>query len=240
MTTTEPEQPTVPVSEWLSAFVPLGRCGEESWSPAGAGVLIVDSPVIWIVTAKSLVRAAGDQPIAAFLCHGEGGSIVDLTESQSHHDLHWIEHTDLDIAASMFPVNPDWELKAFSQQQCVPAEELRPLLPVCSVGCPYESMPAARPEPFLLVGALAHLSGALLHSTAPLLAANVGGPLILASGTGGPVKLAGILTRALLAPQADSRLAPQQLSEAVCMEAVWELVRGEDALAQRKLAVGQE
>ena len=35
----------------------------------------------------------------------------------------------------------------------------------------------------------------------------------------------------------DPRVPPVRLSEAVGMEAVWELVRGEEALAQRKRAV---
>ena len=66
---------------------------------------------------------------------------------------------------------------------------------------------------------------------------NVGAPLILGSGLGGTIQLAGILTRTLLVPEADPRVPAVRLSEAVGMESVWSLVRGEEAQAQRKRAM---
>lgn len=228
------EEGAIPVSEWSGAFVPLGTYSEEAWSPRGAGVLIVDLPVVWLVTSKSLVRDLGEEALAAFLSHGEGGTILDLSESHAKSGLGWIEHGEQDVIASVFPMNPAWGIKAFSQQQCAPVEELRPLLPVCSLGCPYGLLPVARPEPFLLTGSIGRLRDSLIYSTAPLLANNVGGPLVLASGLGGPVKLIGVLTASHLAPEADPRVPPVRVSEAVGMNAVWDLVRGEQALAQRK------
>ena len=231
------ESAVVPISEWLSAFIPLGTYGEQAWTPVGAGVLIVDLPVVWLVTAKSIVHGAGATPLAAFLKAGEGSAILDLSESHTASGLSWLEHASLDLAATLFPINPAWEVKAFSQQQCAPAEELRPLLPVCSLGCPYGTIASPRPAPILLAGALAQVAAPHLHATAPLLPLNQGAPLILASGVGGAIQLAGILTRTLIVPEPDPRVPPVRLSEAVAMEAVWDLVRGEAALAQRKRAV---
>lgn len=225
----------VPVSEWLNAFVPLGSYGDESWSPAGAGVLIVDLPVVWLVTSKSLVQQAAEQqaPLAAFLSREEGGAILDLGESQAASGLGWIEHEDLDLAATLFPVNPAWKIKAFAQQQCAPAAELHALLPVCSLVCPYGLAPTERPQPFVLTGTISHVSGPLLYTSAPLLAQNRGAPLVLGSGLGGKIQLAGILTQSLLVPEPDPRVPPVRLSVAVGMEEVWSLVRGPAAVAQR-------
>lgn len=231
------EPAIVQISEWLRAFVPLGTYGEQAWTPVGAGVLIVDLPVVWLVTSKSMVRAAGEAPLAAFLKAGAGSTILDLNESHAASGLSWLEHPALDLAVTLFPINPAWELKAFSQQQCAPAEELRPLLPVCSLGCPYGTLEAQAPEPLLFAGALAKVGAPLLHSTAPMLPLNAGAPLILASGVGGAIQLAGILTRTLLVPEPDPRVPPLRFSEAIAMEAVWDFVRDEAALAQRQLAV---
>lgn len=224
----------VSVSELLSAFVPLGTYSEQAWSPSGAGVLIVDLPVVWLVTAKSLVAAAGEAPLAAFLAHGEGGTVLDLQESHAASGLGWILHPDLDLCATLFPLNPAWEVKAFSQQQCAPAGELHPLLPVSSLGCPYGMLPAGRPEPCVLSGSISLVKEPHLYSSAPLLPQNRGAPLILGSALGGKIQLAGVLTRTLLVPERDGRIPPVRLSEAVGMEKVWELVRGPEALAQRE------
>lgn len=231
----------LPIREWLSAFVPLGTYSEQAWEPAGAGVLIVDLPVIWLVTAKSLIKSAGDAALAAFLPYGPGGTILDFRESHAESGLSWIEHPELDLCASLFPLSPAWDLKAFPQEHCAPSPDLSPLSAVCSIGCAYGLIPTERPEPFLFGGSLVGLQSPHVYSSAPLLALNVGAPLIQVSSlTGGSPRLAGILTRTMATPCSDPRVSPVALSEAVGMEAVWELVRGEQALAQRKYVAEQE
>jgi hypothetical protein len=223
---------SLPVADILNAFVPLGTYGEEAWSPAGAGVLIVDRPMVWLITAKTLVESAGETPLAAFLAHGPGGTILDIRDSHQNSGLSWIWHRELDLCATLFPLSPAWGLKAFTQKQCAPREDLGPLVPVTSIGVPYGLLPAERPEPVLLSGSLATLQGSHLYSSAPLLAQNSGSPLLCMGSEG--ALLAGIQTRTLAAARSNPRVPPVVLSEAVCMDAVWDLVRGEQALAQRK------
>lgn len=225
----------VPVSEWLKTFVPLGTYSEDAWAPAGAGVLIVDLPVVWLVTSKRMVHSL-EGPVAAFLEHGEGATILDLSEGHAKSGLEWIEHEELDLIVSLFPTSPAWKIKAFAQQQCVPSAELSQLLPVVSAGCPYGTIEVERPRPFMLEGSIANLDRPLIHTTAPLLPRNAGAPLFLP----GPeaFRLAGVLSRTLLVPEGDPRVPPIRLAEAIGMEPVWDLVRGERARAQRKAVAG--
>lgn len=227
---------SVPISEWLSTFVPLGTYSDDAWSPVGAGVLIVDLPVVWLVTSKALVESLKGAPAAAFISHAEGATILDLSEGHAKSGLGWIEHEELDLVASLFPMSPAWNIKAFTQQQCVPIEQLTELMPVASLGCPYGAVPGERPQPFLLAGAIASLNAPLIHSTAPLLPKNVGGPLVQGAA-GDTIRLAGVMTRTLFISDADPRIPPIRITEAVGMEAVWDLVRGDEARAQRKKVV---
>lgn len=231
----------IPVDEWLRTFVPLGTYSADAWSPAGAGVLVVDLPVVWLVTSKELVRGI-QGPVAAFLEHGPppgggepGATILDLSEGHQKSGMGWIEDPALDLAVSLFPLSPTWKVKAFAQQQCIPCAELPRLAPVVSAGCPYGTIGAERPRPFMFEGSVANTSGPLIHTTAPLLPQNAGAPLFLP----GPeaFRLAGVLTRTLLIPESDPRVPPVRLAEAIGMEPVWNLVRGEEARALRKRVV---
>lgn len=225
----------VPVDEWLKTFVPLGTYTEDAWSPAGAGVLVVDLPVVWLVTSKRLVRSMSG-PVAAFLEHDEGATILDLSEGHAKSGMDWIEHEELDLIISLFPMSPAWKIKAFTQQQCVPSADLSQLQPLVSAGCPYGTIEVERPRPFMFEGSIANLSRPLIHTTAPLLPQNAGAPLFLPGVEA--FKLAGVLSRTLLVPEGDPRVPPVRLAEAVGMEPVWDLVRGEKARALRKVVVG--
>ena len=78
-----------------------------------------------------------------------------------------------------------------------------------------------------------------IFSTAPLLPRNAGSPLVLASPYGGAVTLAGILIGNTILSEADPRMLPIRLSEAVCVDAAFELIRSPAANDQRQLVIGK-
>jgi hypothetical protein len=229
------------LTELQQAYVPLGTFADKAWQALGAGVLIVDLPVAWLVTAASLLDRAGDRALAAHVWSGDTVTIVDMAQVQSESGLSWLRHESLDLAAALFPLQAGWDLKGFGEPQLARTELLRPGVQVCSLGCPPSSAPG-QPPPIVLDGILSDVqvgTGVLLTS-APLLGLSVGAPLLQTGGLSGQAQLAGILTRTILLPEHDPRLPPIRLAEAVPVRKALALIRSPAGKAQRKAAIPQE
>lgn len=239
------QQPqTIPPEEWLSAFVPLGLTRDEAWSPAGAGTLLIDPPVLWLLTAKSLVESAGEERIAGLVRREDGATLVDLTTGRRGSELDWLPHPEHDLAAIVFPVDASWKLKAFAEQRCFPSRDLQPLQPAATVGCPYGLGADTEPFPVVLSGAIAAVEPNRVQvlATAPLLPRNAGAPLLipLPSQAGGGVALAGITTATLCVPEShQSNAPPVRITKAVAVSQALALIRSDGGKAMREAAVGK-
>jgi hypothetical protein len=233
--------------DWRHAFVPLGVSRAEGWQPVGAGVLLVDSPIVWLVTARSVLEAAGGSPIVAWVGtssaeKGEGHAFADLTTGRTG-DLAWLRHPERDLAACVFPIGPTWRVKAFSEARTLLEPDLQPLLPACVVGTAWGlGAPGQRPVPLALDGTLAGIDpGArTIITTAPLLPRNAGGPLLvqLPAQAGGGVALAGIATHSVTVSEGvQSTLPPVRLTIAAPIALAFELIRSAPGKAARKAAL---
>lgn len=231
--------PLLTPDDWLGAFVPLGVARDRSWLPLGAGVLLVDAPVVWLLTARSVLTAAGDQRLAAFVSEQRGGLVLDLTTGRRGSPLDWLIDEEHDLAACLVPVDPAWGTKAFSEARCAPTEQLQPGTPVQALSCVY-GVPGVseRTAPLLLTGVVARRDPARLVTTVPLPPHNAGAPLLLPLPVqlGGGVALLGLLTRGVAVPEVGAA-PPLRLSLAVPISAALSLVRSEPGKAQRRLAL---
>ncbi len=230
---TPTEKPMSPPEPRLC--VPLGHEVEEAWAPLGAGVLLFDAPHVWLATTRSVVAAAAGTSIVAWVSEADGGTTVDLTSGLEEAGLSWVEHDRMDLAISLFPMDPSWGLKAFAEARCIGADDLQPLLTVFSVCCPYGGVPFETPTPLTLSGAVSRIEkdARTLYSTAPLLPLNAGAPLLAIPKTKGNVYLAGTLTNSALIPEPIPSIPPVRISVAITAEAIWELIRSDAAQAQR-------
>lgn len=233
----------VSLKELLRAYVPLGIASEDgAWSPLGAGTLIYDAPVLWLATAKNVVQRAPSGALAAWVGQEGGGTVVELLVDASDGGLGWIEAAEDDLAISIFPVNPEWDLKAFGETRCLAPSNLALLMPVCSIGCPYgvEGVQATGPNPIMLPGAVSGLVPPNeFYTTAPLLPANNGAPLIQLDGGSGDVALAGLLTRPAHVPEQSPEESSVRLSLGLAASTIWKLIRSAPAKAQRELVVNR-
>lgn len=234
-------EPQISVAECLPAVLPLGRTGGGAFQPLGAGVLFIDSPLVWLLTARSVLEATGDAALGAYVSPEREGTVVDLTTRRRGTPLDWIVDPALDVAACLLPIDPTWPIKAFPEARCVtpalvPAEET-----VWSVCFPWGLPGQAGPPPrVLLPGTLARGEGERLVTTTPLLPLNAGAPLVMKAPAeaGGGLGVIGLLTRTLVVPEpAGSQAPPVRLAEAVPISAAVALVRAEAGKAQRRLAI---
>lgn len=230
-----------PESDWQSAFLPIGVTVGNSWEPLGGGVLLLDSPLVWLVTAREVVANAGDQHITTWVPHQERPMLLDLTDSQHRSQVAWVHHP-AGISASLFPLDPAFTVRAFAESQCTRVRNIQPLQPAASIGRMYGPDAPQGPDavPAVCDGSISSVDpqSGRIYSTAPLLPNNIGSPLLLASPYGGQVSLAGIQLRSVLLPENDPRMMPVRLSHALCVDAALELVRGEAAQEQRSRLAG--
>ena len=171
--------------EWLSAFVPLGVSQSTTeWRAIGSGMLLHDPPVIWLVTANHVVDAAGGQEIAPLVTAKAGGKVLArIHEFQKLHGYGWHVNESADIAVTLMPVSPDWDIKAIDDSLCIGESELVPSMPCYTVGCPYEVMgfDPRSATPLVLDGIISGLNQdtGQIYTSVPTFPGNSGGPIIV-------------------------------------------------------------
>lgn len=244
--------------EWLSAFVPIGilRSANE-WVPTGAGVLFHQPPVIWLITANHVVENAKGHEMAALVsARGGGVTSARIQEAQERNYYGWIVDETQDVAVTLMPVSPDWEIKAIDESLCMKRAELVPSMPCFTVGCPYgiRGFDPQRATPLVLDGIVSGLNPdtGQIYTSVPTFPGNSGGPIIVrrdpfnpAGGAiiGAPILfLAGIMLQASLVssgidPSTGASLPPLHLGVGVSIEAALALVQSPSAQEVRDRAL---
>ena len=239
--------------DWLSAFVPIGILRSPTdWTPIGAGVLLHDPPVIWLITAGHVVKTAKDHDIAPLVTRREGGLVVvNLREIQGKNAYGWHFDEKRDMAATLMPLSNDWLVKAVDEKLCIKANEIIPSMQCYTVGCPYgvRGFDPQRSTPLVLDGVIAGIDtgSGIIYTSVPTFPGNSGGPIIVrrdpfdASGrltVGQPVVLlAGVILEASVvsAPtrSAPGTLPPLHLGIGMSIEAALSLIKSPNLQRER-------
>ncbi|MEZ6187615.1 MAG: hypothetical protein R3F62_21725 [Planctomycetota bacterium] len=229
---------SVPLSsDWSRACVPFGPATDNRWSPLGTGILLVQRPVVWLVTLDALVPEGA--ALSAWVSPENDGTLFDLGDLHRHTGLSWIRGGG--YAAALCPVKPEWKTKALNAEQSVLDPRLAvPMTPTCTVQYHYTGQgvfgggPAA---PHVISGVVTRNSVERLFCSLPLFARNAGAPVfaVVNSAQGGEpeVRLLG------LAEQAAER-APLPLSSVLPIAAAFELLQSDEAQAQVSRVVPSE
>lgn len=126
--------------DWLSTCAPLGifDSNTKAWKAIGAGVFIYDDPYIWYVTALHLIKDKEPFSTQVLVNHTNGKHcLVDIGSLHKQHNVNWIIDNNHDLAATLFPSNPNFNLKAISKDYFFQSKDLLPSMRCYSVGCPY-------------------------------------------------------------------------------------------------------
>lgn len=230
---------TVPLySDWTRASVALGIADDERWTPFGQAILIVQRPLVWLVTLESALPADAEAPVSAWVSPGNQGTLFDLSDLHEHTPISWIRGNGW--AATLCPVKPEWGTKAFNQEQSVMEHEQLPLLAPCTsgqyvygAGLP---LPTGPSQPYLLPGVVSAAGPGGLFTTLPLQPRNLGAPacVVVTTGKEPEVRLLGLIEAAH--PQAPPS---QTLTVVRPISGAFALLSSEAATAQRELILSQ-
>jgi len=236
--------------EWLSVFAPVGVLKQpDAWQPLGAGVLFHTGSCLWLLTADHVIRDASGEHVAVLVNHHKDGMVVvDLTEVHQQHDVQWVRNPSLDVAASLMPSSPDWNIKAATEDFCISLKQILPSMPCYTVGCPYgvATLDQKRATPLVLDGVVSGVNpdSRLIYISAPTFPGNSGGPVLVIRVPYDPggslvvgrptVLLAGLVREmALVQANGSSHAAPAlHLGIGVSIEVALELLKSEVAVAQ--------
>lgn len=172
--------------DWLSTCAPLGILDAscDQWKAIGAGVFVFDDPFIWYVTANHLIKEAGDESIFVLINHKKvQKSLVNINSLHQQHKLNWLIDEGNDLAATPFPADVDFALKAVSFPSFLTSNDMLPTMSCYSVGCPYSlaGFDIEKVNPFVLGGIISNLDrqAKKVYVTVPTFPGNSGGPLFV-------------------------------------------------------------
>lgn len=241
--------------EGLRPFLPLGILRDtHTWVPVGAGTLFSPTPpVCWFVTAAHVIHDNPNRHFVVLVNRKDGPPApVDLTGFQHLTGTAWQSDTEHDVAATLMPYLPDFDVCAVGRDDCLAAKDIAPSMQCFTVGCPY-TVRAFNPReatPLALDGIIAGVLDKTkqLWITAPTFPGNSGGPLIVVrplapSGrlVQGPwLRFAGVVTHYLLVSDPDPRpggpLPPLHLGVAASADHVLMLLESAGAKEQVEIA----
>lgn len=241
----------------LSTCAPLGTlCSKTNeWRARGAGVFIFDDPFIWYVTAEHLTANKESHPIHILINHAKSKQyLVNIDSLHKQHKMDWIVDKKNDLAATLFPADPNFELKAINFSLFMNSKEMLPSMSCYSVGCPYNlaGFDMERVNPCVLDGIISGIDRqrGRIWVTVPTFPGNSGGPLfvwkqpIQANGDvnlGRTVAhLGGIISEYVLVGDGNSEtdnrmcLPPLHLGVVIPTESIQALLNTEEALGLKK------
>lgn len=171
---------------WLSTCAPLGVFDSTTqvWKALGAGVFVYDDPFIWYITAYHLIKDKGNLPIHVLVNHAKANRyLVDIDSLHNQHKIDWLIDNKNDLAATLFPVDPSFVIKAISSSSFMSSKEMIPSMKCYSVGCPYSlaGFDMEKVNPCVLDGIVSGIDTKQLrvYVTVPTFPGNSGGPLFV-------------------------------------------------------------
>jgi hypothetical protein len=238
-------------TEWLSAIAPVGSLRDDNqWIAAGACVFFHKPPLLWIVTARHVLKMVSQPAFTVLVTRssGEGVVIVKVGEILANLGFSWVEDEVNDLAAAPMPTSPEFSFKAVTPENCLRLAEILPSMPCFTLGCPYglHGLNPQNATPLVLDGVISAVDpvSRKIFTSAPTFPGNSGGPLIAIRSPFHPGRgeyfgppmtplIAGIMleTKLLTAPHPSNRIPPLHLGVAAPTDAVLALLDSEQARA---------
>ncbi len=173
-------------ADWLKTVVVLAIPRPDNTAvPVGAGVLVREGKVGWLITAAHVVDMHRKNHLAALLRHRSKGGVLLLPfRYQDSQGFGWHRDHVHDLAATIFPWNDEWDLKFLTEDQMLEVGDVAPGNSCYTVGCPHglAGLTPGSVMPLVLDGIVSGIdAGHLrLYVSAPTFEGNSGGPLFVA------------------------------------------------------------
>lgn len=145
-------------------------------------MFIFDEPYIWYVTAEHILKES--HKVYVYVNHQKTNRyLVDISSLHKQHGIEWVIDEKQDLAATLFPSDPDFKIKAISFPTFLKSEELIPSMTCYSVGCPYglAGFDMNNITPCVLDGIVSGIDTIhnRIYVTVPTFPGNSGGPLFV-------------------------------------------------------------
>ncbi len=171
--------------EWLLTCAPIGilEKTKQSWTPIAAGVFVYDNPFIWYVTSRQQICKNNDTPLYVLLRHKTLHQILfDISSMHKQENLDWVFDEQNNIAATLFPADPNFELKAIGFESFFASKDILPAMNCYSVSYPYilAELDAETVNPCVLGGIISRIDEpSKIYVTTPIFPDNYGSPLFV-------------------------------------------------------------
>ena len=171
--------------EWLLTCAPIGSLEKtkQSWKPIATGVFVYDNPFIWYVTSCQQVFKNNGTSLYVLLRHKKLHQILfNLSPMHKQENLDWVFDEENDIAATLFPADPNFDLKAIGFESFLASKDMLPAMNCYSVSYPYilAELDAEKVNPCVLGGIISRIDEpSKVYITTPIFPDNCGGPLFI-------------------------------------------------------------
>lgn len=171
--------------EWLFTWAPIGIFkSTQHWKAIASGIFIYDNPFIWYVTSHQQICTSSTNSLYVLLKHKKKGQILfDISSMHKREKIEWIVDEHYNMAATLFPTDPDFELKAVGFDYFLPSKDMLTAMNCFSIGYPYElaEQDTKNIAPFVLEGIISKIEEkrSIVYVTTPIFLENYGSPLFL-------------------------------------------------------------
>lgn len=171
--------------EWLLTCAPIGilESSKQSWKAIASGVFIYDNPFIWYVTSHQQICNSNDFSLYVLLGHKKKGQILfDISSMHKQENIDWVFDEQNNIAATLFPIDPDFEFKSIGFEGFLASQDMLPAMNCYSINYPNISpgQETKKITPFVLEGIISKIDeSSTIYVTTPLFPDNYGCPLFV-------------------------------------------------------------
>lgn len=241
--------------EFLQTCAPIGilESSKNSWKAIASGVFIYDNPFIWYVTSRQQICDNSNISLHVLLGHKKVSHILfPISSMHEKENINWIFDEQNDIAATLFPADPDLELKAISFEYFLASQDMLHAMHCYSVGYPYiiAEQDTQKIAPYILEGIISRIDeSSKVYVTTPTFPDNYGCPIFVWKSPfsssnsidigGRSIYLGGIITKTITVEantgkDGSSSFQPIYLSVMSASESIKNLLSSPKALSQKK------
>lgn len=236
---------------WLATSAPIGYYNSQNkeWRASGAGVFITDGTYIWYVTALHVINDTSN-PFVLIKKNDGTLTLVDLKSFHINSGQEWLVDKDNDLAASLFPMQSNFKIKAIPFNLQMKSIDVLPSMDCYSIGCPY-TLTGFDIESNIHCVQKGIISGidnkhGRIYVTVPTFPGNSGGPLLIwkqPMQTGGSLQLGpvvflgGIISEYCLIHDDEELAPPFHLGVVIPSEKIQALVESKKATQLKQKAL---
>lgn len=235
-------------SHWLLTCAPMGIFDDQNkcWKALGTGVFVYDDPFIWYVTANHFFKNK-NLNFSVLIGHKkENKCLVDISALHQKLQIGWLIDEKNDLAATLFPSDENFMLKAIDLNFFMSTKEMAPTMSCYSISFPYSlaNFDVENIVPFVQKGIISSINNKLerIYVTVPIFPGNSGGPIFVNKQPHSvqDIGFGGIISDLATIDNGDAEklsAVPQQVGIVIPSEHVQKLLHSEKAcqLKQRNL-----